>query len=1028
MKMHRFSIHRVIRPICLFLVAGILFTTVDITAFAKEDKWSKAEITIKTEEDWNTLAEKCQDDSYSVGKTIRLASDLTLSTEAKMIPYFAGTFAGDGYTIQGLDMQMAQSMLGLFSQTAEQAVIQDLNVKVMIEPEGDQSKTGGIVADNYGTIIGCSFEGVVSGTDDTGAIAGVNEATGQIIDSRSVGMVVGVHYTGGIAGRNLGTIYGCTNTSSVNTTVYEASGDFASLEETIYRAWKEYSLEESLPSSSDTGGITGYSSGIVSSCVNEGTIGYAHIGYNVGGIIGRQCGYVGQCANRGTVNGRKDVGGIVGQAVPDVTISYGEDTIAKLKSALEELETLLKKTTSDADDASKTVSKRLDMVSAYADVASDSADKIYNQVNDNVDTNLDTLDDTSAKSKSYLRRFQSVSKKVVAASKLMDEAQTLLNDWYDDYSERYGTNTSVNSLNDAIDNTQAAAEPLAEGAMPRDGELDELNEALDELQHYMDIVEEALQDDRLSEAMDKLSDASNQMSDAVEEADGILEDLSNEEEVTIVRLGDSFDQETDRLHGALTGISDQLSLLNTEMSNESDILIADINDVSDQFVLLMNLFIDALNEVQTFDTDDIYEDVSEETINNTTQGKVIDCQNYSLIEGDVNTGGIIGAMAIEYAEDPEDDLNESETNNYKNTYQTKAVIQNCSNYGEVNGKKNCVGGVVGRMDLGIIVNCYSAGIIHSTTGDYVGGICGYALSNIRDCVSKAILAGRDYVAGIAGVCDKLTGSYSMAQLVSYERFAGAIAGDYKDLDQVENNYFVSTGTAGINRVNYEGRAQRLTYEEVMAREDAPEEFASFVVSFRMDERLEDNVGEEPANKEQTVVGMKECSYGEQVSAEDYPSVEEQDGYYVVWDQPCVEQVTGDCVVSGRYVAYADLVQSDALSDDGRPIIVVEGQFRENDRLQVQDISATLDAKQVARAGGDWIRAMKKQEVIGAWQVTIPEDGQSEHTMRYRVGKDSKRCRVYIKTGDDWEKVSYETSGQHLVFPVSGTSCEILVVK
>ena len=62
------------------------------------------------------------------------------------------------------------------------------------------------------------------------------------------------------------------------------------------------------------------------------------------------------------------------------------------------------------------------------------------------------------------------------------------------------------------------------------------------------------------------------------------------------------------------------------------------------------------------------------------------------------------------------------------------------------------------------------------------------------------------------------------------------------------------------------------------------------------------------------------------------------------------------------------------------------------------------------------------------QVTIPKDSQGEHMMRYRVGKDSKRCRVYVKTGDDWEKVSYGTSGQHLVFPVSGTSCEILVVK
>lgn len=39
---------------------------------------------------------------------------------------------------------------------------------------------------------------------------------------------------------------------------------------------------------SDIGGIAGRSSGLILSCANTGSIGYAHVGYNVGGVVGRQ--------------------------------------------------------------------------------------------------------------------------------------------------------------------------------------------------------------------------------------------------------------------------------------------------------------------------------------------------------------------------------------------------------------------------------------------------------------------------------------------------------------------------------------------------------------------------------------------------------------------------------------------------------------------------------------------------------------------------------------------------------------------
>lgn len=67
----------------------------------------------------------------------------------------------------------------------------------------------------------------------------------------------------------------------------------------------------------DIGGICSYSQGTVVNCTQYGVVGYPSIGYNVGGILGRNRGYVATCRNEGHIQGRKDVGGIVGQMEPD---------------------------------------------------------------------------------------------------------------------------------------------------------------------------------------------------------------------------------------------------------------------------------------------------------------------------------------------------------------------------------------------------------------------------------------------------------------------------------------------------------------------------------------------------------------------------------------------------------------------------------------------------------------------------------------------------------------------------------------
>lgn len=55
----------------------------------------------------------------------------------------------------------------------------------------------------------------------------------------------------------------------------------------------------------DIGGIAVISSGVVRACLNHGTVGYLHIGYNIGGIVGSQTGYVEGCVNYGPVYAAK---------------------------------------------------------------------------------------------------------------------------------------------------------------------------------------------------------------------------------------------------------------------------------------------------------------------------------------------------------------------------------------------------------------------------------------------------------------------------------------------------------------------------------------------------------------------------------------------------------------------------------------------------------------------------------------------------------------------------------------------------
>ena len=347
------------------------------------------EITISSAEDFLKFAENCKLDTWSVNKKVVLAKDISLlGIQFNGVPTFGGVFDGCGHTISALSIKDDMSYVALFSNVQETGIIADLNVKGTVMPSGKQVIVGGIVADNHGLLSNLTFEGVVSGGDYVGGIVGINELTGNIKDCMVKGYIKGIHFSGGIAGENMGNITKCVNESAVNTTNVDAQITIDSMNTlnkvlNMIKSGEKTTDEASADMTTvDVGGIAGLSIGIISSCINKGQVGYKHVGYNIGGVVGRQSGYVLNCTNNAVVRGRKDVGGIVGQAEPYVTVDLSRDVAYQLSEAISELHDRVTSTLKDVKNQSGTITNRLNVIQQYTAGAIEDVRFIANETTD----------------------------------------------------------------------------------------------------------------------------------------------------------------------------------------------------------------------------------------------------------------------------------------------------------------------------------------------------------------------------------------------------------------------------------------------------------------------------------------------------------------------------------------------------------------------------------------------------------------------------------------------------------------------
>lgn len=321
---------RIIISFCLSLclvASGVLVFCADNTGF-----YDSKGLHIRSLNEFLVFADNCRLDSYSQDLNVYLEVDLDLSeTEFSGVPIFCGTFEGDNHTITGLNITSDGSVQGLFRYLTETAHVKNLIVEGTVAPKGSGKYVGGIAGDNSGKIENCSFKGEVSGTDSIGGIAGTNKVTGIIESCNVSGSVYGNHFVGGIVGENFGTVRSCANLAEINVTEKQNTVDLSDI------SLDSLTDSESANTVTDIGGIAGTSSGVIRECNNLGNVGYLRMGYNIGGIAGSQVGYIADCNNFAKIYGRKDVGGIVGQAEPTSEIEYSMDTLQIFQQKLNDV-------------------------------------------------------------------------------------------------------------------------------------------------------------------------------------------------------------------------------------------------------------------------------------------------------------------------------------------------------------------------------------------------------------------------------------------------------------------------------------------------------------------------------------------------------------------------------------------------------------------------------------------------------------------------------------------------------------------
>lgn len=974
-------------------------------------------LTIDSPADFYDFARQCVSDAWSQGLTVELTADLSLSADFSPIPIFQGTFHGNGHTISGLTWSEQGSKVGLFRTLTASAVVEDLTVEGDLAPGGSAGSVGLVAGENSGLIRGCTAAGTLAGKENVGGIAGVNLPGGRIEACANTAEVQGTTASGGIVGRNEGTVSQCRNEGAVNT-------------------------DPDMDPPSDAGGIAGWSTGIIANSSNTGTVGSAHLGYNVGGIAGRQSGTVDTCANTGSIQGRKDVGGIVGQFEPYITYTYGVSAGDQLDEALSQLSDLMHTfvdqvghlstgSLADVQAINDAAGALIDRAQSAGDESkadlTDAGDSLYAdaaQLSGTLDRLLDTVETFQNDSAGQLDGLRQATDDLrTAVDGMLDAAGGSTTDSADAFMD------AMDETADAIADLQSAIDAIHREIQALEDYLEEVRAALKQntlpgqppetdlsghlalirdaasrladitqtlpaqLEKALDGLSDEMEEGRTDagDALDRLSDASEQLQATADTLlTGTVEDfrtvntLSDRIRETVhtyaATLSDQSQAALDDIDVQAQTIRDRVNTMTSRASGDTAALQDTANGILDQLT--------AVGEALTALTDTPEFHVEEETQPLTEgPGLVTGCTVTGTIQGDSNTGGIAGILSPELGEDPEEDFDlSSDSLTVDTTALLRAVVQSCRFDGSVTVKNSCGGGIAGRCAVGALLDCIADAQVE-TGGDYCGGIVGRTDAPVSRCTALAELTGGSYVGGIAGSGHDLTDCRAMAQAETSGECVGAIAGDADGT--LSGNRYLRETLAGVDGVDLAGQAEGMDWAAFSALADLPADLLTFSATFVADGKT---------------LAVIPFSYGGDLDLSQVPALPANANGYTAWPSFPTQDLTRSFTVE-----VLTQTPADTLSWGGdQPLLLALGSFDPADTLEVQDRAAPSDQDGVPCSA--------------AYDYSV-EGADPSETITLRVRADApERSQAALLVNGQWVTQNCTVDGSYLVLtaPASGS--------
>lgn len=273
----------------------------------------------------------------------------------------------------------------------------------------------------------------------------------------------------------------------------------------------------------------------------------------------------------------------------------------------------------------------------------------------------------------------------------------------------------------------------------------------------------------------------------------------------------------------------------------------------------------------------------------------------------------------------------------------------------------------------------------------VGGVAGLSDGVVRESFAKCTLSGADDIGGIAGWADRMRDCRAIAAVLEGTERVGAVAGS-GTLENIRNNFFIDTGTAGIDGVSYAGRAQPMTFEELRALPDVPAEFAAFTLTLKAGETI-----------------MKEIpfTYAQDLGRIGLPPVPELEGFYGEWPEFDTSGLHSDVLVEAVYYPWITLLDSAEQSGDqegGLALALAEGQFTKEAALHVQP------------------NPLGTSESVYAWDITLTgtDLGPEAEVPLRLLNQTGGKAEVRQYRDGQWVPIRAKTNGSYLLVSMEGT--------